>query len=70
MSEFFKSAMGYFNTAPNANVIGDTVNSNSGSGTPVANITTNEFCGQIVEVAGHKLRVKGVNGEGKYCILP
>lgn len=65
MSEFFKSAMGYFNTAPNANVIGDTVNSNSGSGTPAANITTNEFCGQIVEVAGYKLRVKRIIAEGK-----
>ena len=42
MSEFFKSTMGYFNTAPNANVIGDTVNSNSGSGTPVLKIRPTE----------------------------
>uniref|UniRef100_A0A0K8VGN7 Cyclin-G-associated kinase n=1 Tax=Bactrocera latifrons TaxID=174628 RepID=A0A0K8VGN7_BACLA len=69
MSEFFKSAMGYFNTAPNANVNGDTVNSISGSFTPAANITTNEFCGQIVEVAGYKLRVKRIIAEGGFAFV-
>ena len=56
MSDFFKSAMGYFgNEAP--------PNTNSST-----NFTTmdNEYCGQVVEIAGHKLRVKRVIAEGGF----
>ncbi|CAD6992789.1 unnamed protein product [Ceratitis capitata] len=68
MSEFFKSAMGYFNTAPNAN-IEDPASSTSGNGAPLGINTTNEFCGQVVEVAGYKLRVKRVIAEGGFAFV-
>lgn len=74
MSEFFKSAMGYFNNPSTANT---SSNPNSGgssnSGAVNANIyksstatPDNEFCGQIVEINAHKLRVKRVIAEGLY----
>ncbi|XP_054731167.1 cyclin-G-associated kinase [Anastrepha obliqua] len=69
MSEFFKSAMGYFNTAPNTNIGGDNENGSSGNVAPTSTATTNEFCGQIVEVAGHKLRVKQVIAEGGFAFV-
>ncbi|XP_036324600.1 cyclin-G-associated kinase [Rhagoletis pomonella] len=69
MSEFFKSAMGYFNTAPNPNTVADSVLGNSGSVSPSENITTNEFCGQVVEVAGQKLGVKRVIAEGGFAFV-
>ncbi|XP_037946068.1 cyclin-G-associated kinase [Teleopsis dalmanni] len=57
MSEFFKSAMGYFNTPTPQSTA-------SGGGN-----TTNEFCGQIVNISGQKLRVKSVIAEGGYAFV-
>lgn len=60
MSEFFKSAMGYFNTAPNGSgVSGSSIASTGGYA------TDNEFCGQVVEIDGNKLRVKKIIAEGE-----
>lgn len=79
MSEFFKSAMGYFNTNPSTNPGAPTTasqpNSGGSSNSGVINANTfktsssslqrdNDFCGQIVEINGHKLRVKRVIAEG------
>lgn len=49
MSEFLKSAMGYFNNGTNG----------GGSG------VDNDFVGQIVEFAHIKLRIKRVIAEGR-----
>lgn len=75
MSDFFKSAMGYFNNPSSANSASNPNSggsSNSGainantykSSTQVAALQDNEFCGQIVEINGHKLRIKRVIAEG------
>lgn len=80
MSEFFKSAMGYFNN-PQTSATNSASNPNSGgssSNNGAVNANTyksanmgaghqyNEFCGQIVEINGHKLRIKRVIAEGLY----
>lgn len=51
MSDFLKSALGYFNAGP-------VVGGNGGGG------QDNEFVGQIVEVGTVKLRIKRVIAEG------
>lgn len=74
MSDFFKSAMGYFNNPSSAN---SASNPNSGGSSnngainastyktqAAATLQDNEFCGQIVEINGHKLRIKRVIAEG------
>uniref|UniRef100_A0A1B0GG95 non-specific serine/threonine protein kinase n=1 Tax=Glossina morsitans morsitans TaxID=37546 RepID=A0A1B0GG95_GLOMM len=73
MSEFFKSAMVYFNTNTNAS------NANNGSTTSGAStnanfyanssLQDNDFCGQLVEVAGHKLLIKRVIAEGGFAFV-
>uniref|UniRef100_A0A1A9W7D6 Cyclin-G-associated kinase n=1 Tax=Glossina brevipalpis TaxID=37001 RepID=A0A1A9W7D6_9MUSC len=64
MSEFFKSAMVYFNTNTNNG------SSNSGASTN-ANIhmQDNEFCGQLVDIADHKLLIKHVIAEGGFAFV-
>lgn len=77
MSEFFKSAMGYFNNPVNPTTT-NTSQMNSG-GSIGGNVNTyrssssslqeNEFCGQIVEINGRKIRVKRVIAEGLFHSL-
>uniref|UniRef100_A0A1I8PUS5 non-specific serine/threonine protein kinase n=1 Tax=Stomoxys calcitrans TaxID=35570 RepID=A0A1I8PUS5_STOCA len=76
MSEFFKSAMGYFNNPATTT----TSQPNSGGGSSSTNVNTyrsssssslqeNEFCGQIVDINGRKLRVKRVIAEGGFAFV-
>ncbi|XP_075146704.1 cyclin-G-associated kinase [Haematobia irritans] len=76
MSEFFKSAMGYFNNP--ATTTSSSSQPNSGSSS--TNVNTyrssssssqqeNEFCGQIVDINGRKLRVKRVIAEGGFAFV-
>lgn len=76
MSDFFKSAMGYFNNPSSSNSTSNpnsggssnsgAVNANTYKSSATAAIQDNEFCGQIVEINGHKLRIKSVIAEGLY----
>lgn len=79
MSEFFKSAMGYFNNPTNAstntsnntsqpNSGGSSVNVNNTYRSSSSSLQENDFCGQIVEINGRKLRVKRVIAEGVYFL--
>lgn len=54
MSEFFKSAMGYFNNTPSG-----TSNGSEGGGGP-----ENDFVGQLVEVGSMNLRIRKLIAEG------
>lgn len=56
MSDFLKSALGYFNAGP-------VVGGNGGGG------QDNEFVGQIVEVGSVKLRIKRVIAEGGFAFV-
>ncbi|XP_037805277.1 cyclin-G-associated kinase isoform X1 [Lucilia sericata] len=81
MSDFFKSAMGYFNNPSSANNSSSNPNSGGSSNSGVLNANTyksststaafqdNEFCGQTVEINGHKLRIKGVIAEGGFAFV-
>lgn len=74
MSDFFKSAMGYFNNPSSSNSTSN-LNSGGSSSSGAVNANTyksstsaatqeNEFCGQNVEINGHKLRIKRIIAEG------
>uniref|UniRef100_A0A1I8MMF9 non-specific serine/threonine protein kinase n=1 Tax=Musca domestica TaxID=7370 RepID=A0A1I8MMF9_MUSDO len=80
MSEFFKSAMGYFNNPTNAstntsnntsqpNSGGSSVNVNNTYRSSSSSLQENDFCGQIVEINGRKLRVKRVIAEGGFAFV-
>lgn len=64
MSDFFKSAMGYFNSPGESNSssggAGNGVGAGLGAGGP-----ENDFVGQLVEVDGMKLRIKRLIAMGE-----
>lgn len=68
MSDFFRSAMGYFNGPPDTSSSSATEGNGSGSfgvfgggGGP-----ENEFIGQLVEVDGMKLRIRTLIATGEH----
>ncbi|KAM7363540.1 cyclin-G-associated kinase [Cochliomyia hominivorax] len=81
MSDFLKSAMGYFNnpsssnSASNPNSGGSSnsgaINANTYKSSTISAATfqDNEFCGQIIEINGHKLRIKRVIAEGGFAFV-
>ncbi|XP_073818394.1 cyclin-G-associated kinase [Musca autumnalis] len=80
MSEFFKSAMGYFNNPTNTSATnsnntsqpnsgGSSVNVNNTYRSSSSSLQENDFCGQIVEINGRKLRVKRVIAEGGFAFV-
>ncbi|XP_030369929.1 cyclin-G-associated kinase [Scaptodrosophila lebanonensis] len=64
MGEFFKSALGYFNTtSPIVDLAGN------GATTTSSASLDNDYVGQFMEIAGHKLRTKCVIAEGGYAFV-
>ena len=73
MSDFFKSAMGYFNGPPDNN---STWSASQGNGAAAAAVSgngsssssngpENDFVGQLVEVDGMKLRIRRLIAMGQ-----
>lgn len=66
MSDFFKSAMGYFNgPADTSSSSGGGAGNGIGSANAAGNGPENDFVGQLVEVDGMKLRIRRLIAMGE-----
>lgn len=67
MSDFFKSAMGYFNGPADSNNGSSSVNGEGGSSSSTTGPET-DFIGQLVEVNAMKLRIKRLIAMGEWSL--